>query len=59
MLAILCSLIFGLVYLLSDRHSGKRLVKALSVRIAISVLLFGTLILAVYFGWIMPAPPPL
>lgn len=59
MLVIFCSLFIGLVYLLLDKQASKRLVVALSVRITVSVLLFSFLILAVYLGWIMPAPPPL
>lgn len=57
--AILASLGFGLFYLLLEQHDGQRAYKALAWRIGLSMLLFLGLLLAIYFGFITPAPPPL
>lgn len=59
LLLILASLVFGLFYLLLDQHQSKRIVTALSIRITLSMLLFGAIALSVYLGLIIPAPPPL
>ena len=59
MLVIISSLGFGLFYLLFDKHDGKHTLRALTVRISLSMLLFLGLLLAIYFGWIIPGPPPL
>ena len=57
-IAILVSLGISLFYLLSQ-NNGNRAYKALAWRISLSMLLFLGLILAVFFGWVTPAPPPL
>lgn len=56
---ILSSLGFGLFYLLFNQHNGKQTLKALSIRIGLSMTLFLGLLVAIHFGWIIPEPPPL
>lgn len=56
---VLSSLGLGLYYLLSDPKGSKRTFKALSIRVSLAMLLFLGLVIAVYFGWITPNPPPL
>jgi hypothetical protein len=57
--AILISLATGLYYLVAGRHNEQGVFKSLAVRITLSMLLFLLILLAVYLGWITPAPPPL
>lgn len=57
-IAIIFSLAVSLFYLMSQ-NDGNRTYKALAWRISLSMLLFLGLLLAVYFGWVTPAPPPL
>lgn len=61
LVAILASLAFALRHLLNDnRESSARMVKFLTIRIALSVALFTLLLLAWWHGWIEPhglAPP--
>lgn len=59
MLAILISLGTGLYYLLFCTQRGNYTYRALVLRIGLSLLLFLGLVLAVYMGWVTPAPPPL
>lgn len=54
MIAILFSLGSGLFFLVKDEGKGKRLVKALTIRIGISLALFILLIVAFAMGWIHP-----
>jgi hypothetical protein len=56
LILILSSLGSGLYYLVKDQGKTKRTVKALSVRIVLSVILFAALLLAFMFGWIAPHP---
>lgn len=49
---ILGSLASALYFLVKDRGQGERTVKALTVRVALSVLLFALLILGFYTGLI-------
>jgi hypothetical protein len=56
---ILSSLGYGLFYLLFDQQSGQRMLRSLSIRIGLSMLLFLSLLVAIYFGWVTPAPPAL
>jgi hypothetical protein len=49
---ILFSLGSGLVYLIRDKGTTDRTVKALTVRIGLSVALFALLMLSYYFGLI-------
>lgn len=49
---ILGSLFSALYYLVRDKGQGERTVKALTVRITLSVALFALLMLGYYFGFI-------
>ncbi len=53
-LAILVSLGSGLFALVGDKGASKKLVNSLTVRIVLSVLLFGLLIIAYLNGLIQP-----
>lgn len=48
----MASLASALYYLVRDRGQGSRTAKALTVRVALSVVLFGVLMLGYYFGLI-------
>ncbi|MCG6871386.1 MAG: twin transmembrane helix small protein [Gammaproteobacteria bacterium] len=52
LLAIVSSLFSGLLFLYKDRSGSDRVVKALTVRVAISVILFLLLMAGYYFGLI-------
>jgi hypothetical protein len=54
MLAIVGSLFSGLFFLIQDRGNSKRTVRALTLRIVISLSLFVLLLLAFKLGWIQP-----
>ena len=54
MLIILLALGSGLFYLVKDTGNTNRTVKALTWRIALSLILFIFLILSFYMGWIKP-----
>ncbi|KTD33680.1 hypothetical protein Lnau_2157 [Legionella nautarum] len=54
MLIILFSLGSGLVFLVRDEGKTKRTVKALTWRIALSLILFLFLFIAFSLGWIKP-----
>lgn len=47
---ILTSLFSALYFLLKDRSGSQRMVKALTVRVALSVVLFAMLMLGFYLG---------
>lgn len=49
---ILASLGSALYYLIKDRGQSDRTVKALTVRITLSLVLFLVLMAGYYFGWI-------
>jgi hypothetical protein len=49
---ILGSLFSGLFFLVRDKGQGERTVKALTVRITLSIVLFVLLMLGYYFGLI-------
>jgi succinate dehydrogenase hydrophobic anchor subunit len=49
---ILGSLFSALYFLLKDRSQSERVVKALTVRVVLSVVLFALLMLGFYFGLI-------
>lgn len=51
-LFILASLGSALYYLLKDQGKSDRVVKALTVRIGLSMVLFLALMASYYFGWI-------
>jgi hypothetical protein len=49
---ILSSLLSALVFLVRDRGQGQRMVKALTWRIALSLVLFLMLMAAFWLGWL-------
>lgn len=49
---VLVSLFSGLYFVYKDKGSTNRAVIALTIRIAVSVLVFAILIGSYYFGWI-------
>ncbi|HEY3645364.1 MAG TPA: twin transmembrane helix small protein [Gammaproteobacteria bacterium] len=53
-LAILASLFSGMYFMLHDKSASTRNVKALTVRIVLSLLALGFLVFAYYMGWIQP-----
>jgi len=52
--AIIISLASGMVFLVKDKGQSERTAKALTVRISLSVLLFGLLMLGIFTGHIKP-----
>jgi hypothetical protein len=54
LIAIVVALFSALVFLYRDQGSGKRVVWALTIRVALSVSLFAFLFLAYWMGWIGP-----
>jgi hypothetical protein len=54
MLIILIALGSGLFYLINDSATSRRTVKALTVRITISILLFLFLLFGFASGWLIP-----
>lgn len=53
---ILISLGSALYFLMHDRGQSERIVKALTWRIVLSILLFFLLLVAFALGWIVPHP---
>jgi hypothetical protein len=49
---IVASLFSALYFLVKDKGQGERTVRALTVRVALSVLLFALLMLGYHFGFI-------
>lgn len=56
LLVIVGSLFSALVFLLKDKGTTERTVKALSVRIGVSITLFALLMAGFYFGVLPPRP---
>ena len=54
LLAILLSLGSALVYLVRGKGDSKKMARALTIRVGLSVLLFVLLMLAWSLGWIQP-----
>ena len=52
--AIIVSLASGMVFLVKDKGQTERTAKALTVRISLSVLLFGLVMLGIFTGHIKP-----
>jgi Protein of unknown function (DUF2909) len=52
LIAVLASLFSGLYFVYKDKGGSNRAVTALTIRIALSVLVFVILIASYYFGWI-------
>ena len=51
---IVYSLGSALYYMMKDQGGSKRMVKALTMRIGISILLFVIIIISFWMGWIKP-----
>jgi hypothetical protein len=51
-IGILASLVSALIYLMKDKGTTNRMVRALSLRIGLSVSLFLFVLLAHYLGWL-------
>lgn len=54
LLAVVGSLFSSLFFLQRDRGASTRPVRALTVRIALSLLLFAVLVIAFHLGWLVP-----
>ena len=54
--AVVVSLFSGLFFIYKDKGQSERAVKALTVRIVLSILVFVLLIGSYYFGWIPGKP---
>jgi len=52
LLVVLASLFSGLYFVYKDKGNSNRAVIALTIRIAVSLLVFAILIVSYYFGWI-------
>jgi hypothetical protein len=52
LLFIVGSLGSALYYMIRDRGQGERMVRALTIRIALSIVLFALLVLGFHFGFI-------
>ncbi len=59
LVAIVASLGSGLFFLVKDGSESRRMVNALTVRIALSVALFLLILLLLFTGAIEPNPSPL
>lgn len=57
MLAIIGSLVSGAVFMIRDKSNSKRTVRALTVRITLSVALFVVLVILVLTGVLEPNDP--
>lgn len=51
---IVVSLFSGMYYMLHDKGNSTRMLKALTVRIVISLILFAILMIGYWAGWIHP-----
>jgi hypothetical protein len=58
LLLVLASLASAAVFMVRDGGRTKRMVRALTVRISLSVLLFAFLIIGYKLGWIVPNQQP-
>ena len=52
LLAVLASLFSGLYFVYKDKGNSNRAVISLTIRVALSVLVFALLIGSYYFGWL-------
>jgi branched-subunit amino acid transport protein AzlD len=57
--AIIASLMSALFFMMRDKGQSRNTVRALSVRVALSVCLFIFLLVANHFGWIQSQGVPL
>jgi heme/copper-type cytochrome/quinol oxidase subunit 4 len=51
LLGVVASLFSGLYFVYKDKGSGNRAVISLTIRVALSILVFVLLISSYYFGW--------
>ena len=60
---ILCALGLAGVFMLRDGRNGKpksnKMMRALAIRVALSVLLFTCILVSYWLGWIQPTGVPL
>lgn len=54
LVAIITSLAFGMTYLIKDDSKTDRVVKSLTFRIGLSLLVFVFLFVSYHMGWIQP-----
>ncbi len=54
LVAIVISLVSGMVFLIKDKGQTERTARALTVRIGLSVALFGLIMLGIFTGYIKP-----
>jgi len=54
LIAIVIALFWALFFLYRDRGHGTRMVKALAIRVALSIGLVAFLVVSYYMGWIQP-----
>jgi len=54
LIAIVIALFWALFFLYRDRGQGTRMVKALAIRVALSIGLVAFLVVSYYMGWIQP-----
>jgi hypothetical protein len=54
LIAIIAALFSALYYLYRDRGSGTRMIKALAIRVALSITLVLFLVVSYWMGWIAP-----
>jgi len=52
LLAVVASLFSGLYFVYKDKGTTNRAVTALTIRIALSLVVFALLIASYYFGWL-------
>ncbi len=52
--AIVVSLASGLFYLIGDNHDSRKVLRALKIRVALSLVLIVFLVASFVFGWIEP-----
>ena len=57
LLAIVASLGSGLFYLSKDNQGSPRVLKALKIRVALSITLVMFLLAAYFLGWLAPPAP--
>ena len=54
LVAVIVSLMSGLVFLVRDGKGSSRMLTALKIRVALSALLIGLLVLSWFMGWLTP-----
>ena len=53
-IAIVASLTSGLYFMMKNNDDSDQMVKALTIRVVLSLLLFGTLMLGYHLEWFQP-----